>query len=344
MPDVSYMDLRLMEINAQAALAKGAPLTPFRYTATEPGPHEVEIEITHCGICHSDIHLIDNDWGISRYPLVPGHEIIGHVTKAGSDVSLKPGSRVGVGWQRSACLTCDECVSGRENLCLRQEATCNKHFGGFAERIVVDSRFAFPIPDALSSENAAPLLCAGVTVFTPMRRFGVRPGQKVGVIGIGGLGHLALQFARAMGCEVTAFSSSPDKEAEAKAFGAHQFVTLDKQNLRSLRRSQDFILNTAMAELDWHAVIQMLRSDGTLCFVGVPDKPMSLPVHLILDGRRSISGSNVGGRTDIRQMLQFAALHGIKAQTELMPLSAVNEAVQKVRDNRARYRMVLSMQ
>lgn len=334
----------IMEINAQAALAKGASLTPFRYTSADPAPHEVEIEITHCGICRSDLHLIDNDWGVSKYPLVPGHEIIGHITKAGTDVSLKPGTRVGVGWQRSSCLECEECVSGRENLCIKHEATCNKHFGGFAERIVVDSRFAFPVPAALSSENAAPLLCAGVTVYTPMRHFAVKPGQRVGVIGIGGLGHLALQFARAMGCEVTAFSSSPDKEAEAKSFGAHHFVQMTKQNLRSLRRSQDFILNTAMVEMDWHAVIQTLRSDGRLCFVGVPDKPLSLPVHLILDGRRSISGSNIGGRNDMLEMLHFAALNGIKAQTEVMPLASVNEAVQKVRDNRARYRMVLAMQ
>jgi uncharacterized zinc-type alcohol dehydrogenase-like protein len=334
-----------MEIHAQAALEKGAALTPFHYSApSDLGPHELEIEITHCGICHSDIHLIDNDWGISRYPLIPGHEIIGHVIRTGRDVSLKQGTRVGVGWQRSSCLECDECISGRENLCLKQEATCNGHPGGFAERIIVDARFAFPIPDSLDSENAAPLLCAGITVYTPMQHFGVRPGKKVGVIGIGGLGHLAIQFARAMGCEVTAFSSSPDKEAETKSSGAHHFVLLTKENLRSLRRSQDFILNTAMVEQDWHSVIQMLRSDGHLCFVGVPARPLNLPVHLLLDGRRSISGSNIGGRNDMREMLHFAALNGIKARTETMPLTSVNEALKKVRENRARYRMVLTMQ
>lgn len=332
-----------MEVHAFAALQKKSPLTPFSYRAADPGPYEIEVDITHCGICHSDIHLIDNDWGTSRYPLVPGHEIIGLVRRSGPAVAISPGTRVGIGWQRSACMECDECVSGRENLCLRHEATCVLHYGGFAKRITVDARFAFPIPDALPSETAAPLLCAGITVFTPLRHFNVRPGDRVGVIGIGGLGHLALQFARAMGCEVTAFSTSPDKENEARSLGAHHFVPITKENLKGLRRSQDFLLNTAMKELDWHGFVQALRPDGRLCFVGVPDRPLSLPLNLLLDARRSISGSVIGGRSDMREMFSFAARHNIRAHTELLSLERVNEAISKVRENRARYRMVLDM-
>lgn len=331
-------------VHAFAADAKKAQLRPFDYAAEPPGPQEVEIDITHCGICHSDLHLIDNDWGISKYPLVPGHEIIGHVRRAGKDAHLKPGTRVGVGWQRSACMECEECITGRENLCLKHQDTCVGHYGGFATRVTVDARFAFVLPESLSSETSAPLLCAGVTVFTPLRHFQVQPGQRVGIIGIGGLGHLAVQFARSMGCEVTAFSSSPDKEQEALAYGAHRFVPITKENLKDLRRTQDFLLNTVMVEQDWHGFVQTLRSDGRLCFVGAPNRPLSLPLNLLLDARRSISGSVIGGRHDMRSMLEFAARHRIQARTEVMPLSRVNEAVQRVRDNQARYRMVLTMQ
>lgn len=330
-------------VHAFAAEEKRAGLKPFTYATTAPGPFQVEIDITHCGICHSDLHLIDNDWGISRYPLVPGHEIVGHVRRAGPNVALVPGTRVGVGWQRSACLECEECITGRENLCLKHEDTCVGHHGGFATRITVDARFVYPLPESLSSESCAPLLCAGVTVFTPLTHFRVQPGHRVGIIGIGGLGHLALQFARSMGCEVTAFSSSPDKEAEARAYGAHHFVPITRENLKSMRRSQDFLLNTVMVEQDWHGFVQTLRTDGNLCFVGAPNRPLSLPLNLLLDARRTISGSVIGGRNDMQRMLHFAARHGIRAQTECIPLSQVNEGLQKVRENRARYRMVLTM-
>ena len=214
-----------MTIHAHAAMAPRQTLNPFQYEPAGLGPWDVEVAITHCGICHSDIHLIDNDWGISSYPLVPGHEIIGTVEDAGAEVKhLKKGQRVGVGWQRGSCLVCEQCLKGNENLCPENRATCVGNHGGFAERIRVDSRFAFPIPDALASENAAPLLCGGATVYSPLKNYGVVPSMRIGVIGIGGLGHLALQFANAFGCEVTAFSSTPDKEKEAGLFGAHRFI------------------------------------------------------------------------------------------------------------------------
>ena len=193
-----------MGFRAYAAHEQKGPLAPFVYEPGELGPNDVEIRVSHCGICHSDVHLVDGDWGASSYPMVPGHEIVGTVAAAGPAVrQLAVGQRVGVGWQCGACLECEWCVSGQENLCAQEEATCVERPGGFAERIRVDGRFAFPIPDALRSEHAAPLLCGGVTVYAPLARF-ARPSLRVGVIGIGGLGHLALQFARAMGCEVTA--------------------------------------------------------------------------------------------------------------------------------------------
>ncbi len=209
-----------MTISSWAATAADAPLQPFSYEPRELGPFDLEIAISHCGICHSDIHMLDNDWGMSTYPLVPGHEIIGTVRQAGSAVTkFTAGRRVGVGWQRSSCMECEWCVGGMETCCAGQQATCVGHHGGFAEAIRTDSRFAFAIPEDLPSAAAAPLLCGGVTVYTPLRD-AVRPSSRVGVIGIGGLGHMAIRFARAFGCEVTAFSTSPAKEEEARRLGA----------------------------------------------------------------------------------------------------------------------------
>jgi uncharacterized zinc-type alcohol dehydrogenase-like protein len=225
-----------MPIKAFAALEAKSRLQAFEVPVTPLGEQDVLVTISHCGLCHSDIHLIDNDWQVSSYPLVPGHEVIGTVSKRGAGVQhLQLGQRVGIGWQRSACLTCEYCIRGDENLCTAQQATCVGHFGGFASAIQIDGRFAFPIPEALRSEQAAPLLCGGITVYAPLRTYGITPNMKIGVIGIGGLGHLALQFARAFGCDVTAFSSTPDKEAEAIHFGAHHFVSsTDKDKMQSL--------------------------------------------------------------------------------------------------------------
>jgi uncharacterized zinc-type alcohol dehydrogenase-like protein len=333
-----------MEIKAFAAHATKADLKPFQYEPKPLGPFDVELKISHCGICHSDIHLIDNDWRISSYPLVPGHEIVGTVTSAGTMVEhLKVGQRVGVGWQRSACMICDMCMSGQHNLCPKQQATCAGNYGGFADRIRVDSRFAIPIPAALSSETAAPLLCGGITVFSPFMNFGVSPLHRVGVIGIGGLGHLALQFARAFGCEVTAFSHTREKASEARDFGAHHFVwTKDAEKLKAVAGTLDFIINTANADMDWAPFIQALRSNGKLCFVGVPPSPVSVPVNYLLGGRKSIAASPIGSPEEIRKMLDFAARHHIGAKTEMRPMEEVNEALKKVRDNTVRYRMVLA--
>lgn len=333
-----------MSIHAYASMSCGHALEPFEYDERPLGPHDIEIDITHCGICHSDLHLIDNDWGVSTYPLVPGHEIIGTVRATGPEVrGLQSGQRVGVGWQRGACLECDPCVRGDEPFCAESQATCVGHFGGYADRIRVDGRFAFPIPEALDSENAAPLLCGGATVYSPLHHYGVRPHMRVGVIGIGGLGHLALQFARAFGCEVTAFSSSPDKADEAARFGAHHFVSSRSgEALAEVAGRFDFILSTVDAGgIDWPGYLQALRPNGRLCLVGVPAQPLSIPAGMLL-ARKSVSGSMIAGRGTLREMLGFAARHRIVAQTETFPMREVNTALDRLRANEARYRIVLT--
>jgi uncharacterized zinc-type alcohol dehydrogenase-like protein len=332
-----------MLINCWAAMAAKESLRPFQYEPGELNPREVEISITHCGLCHSDVHLIDNDWGMSSYPLVPGHEIIGTVSALGAHVAnLKLGQRVGVGWQRAACLECDYCVRGEENLCPRAVPTCVAGYGGFATRIRVDNHFVFSIPDSLDSTTAAPLLCGGVTVFTPLRAFGVTPVMRVGVIGIGGLGHLALQFAKAFGCEVTAFSSTPAKEAEARQFGAQHFVASgDPSAMAKAAASLDFLFATTSVGMDWNALLNLLRPKGKLCVLGGAPVPLTVSPFPLVLGQRTICGSPVGGRAAMTEMLEFAARHGIKAKVEVMPMSAANAAIGRVAANRARYRMVL---
>ncbi len=332
-----------MKIDAYAAMAARQALLPFAYDPDNLGPWDIEVAITHCGICHSDVHLIDNDWQNSVYPLVPGHEIVGTVTQVGSQIAhLQKGDRVGIGWQRSACMDCEWCRKGEENMCLRNEATCNGHFGGFAKAIRADGRFAFKIPENLASENAAPLLCGGATVYSPLRLYDVRPEMKVGVIGIGGLGHLAVQFVRAFGCEVTAFSSSADKEAEARGFGAHHFVLgSDKGAFERGARSLDFIISTVYADLDWGTYLSLLRPHGKLCFVGAAANPVTFHVFQLMMGQVSMCGSVIGGRASIAEMLEFAARHKIVARTEAVPMDQVNNAITKVRQGKARYRMVL---
>ncbi len=334
-----------MQVNAYAAYQAKENLKEFNYDSKVPEGKEVEIKITHCGICHSDIHLIDNDWMISQYPLVPGHEIVGIVTKTGKDVTdLKPGMRVGVGWQSGACHECEWCTTSQENLCAKSVATCVGKFGGFADHIITDSRFAFPIPEALDSENAAPLLCGGITVYSPLKNYEVKPSHKVGVIGIGGLGHLALQFARAMGCEVTAFSTSADKEEEAKSFGAHKFVnSKDKKQMQEMTGKLDFILSTVTASLDWMDYMNVLRPNGKLIFVGAAPGNIEIPPMALVLGQKIVGGSVIGGIAILKEMLDFAARNGIKAKTELFKAADVNKAVEKVRSNTIRYRAVLEM-
>ncbi len=334
----------MSQIQGLAAHAAGAELLPFRYDPGQLGSQEVEIGVTHCGICHSDIHLISNDWGTSQYPFIPGHEVIGTVTAMGPEVrSLKQGQRVGLGWQANSCGQCEWCTRGMENLCPNSVATCVHRHGGYAERVRANARFVIPIPAALDSERAAPLLCAGITVYNPMRTHGINPSSRVGIVGIGGLGHLAIQFARVFGAEVTAFSTSAAKEDEARGLGAHNFVnTRESKAMKEVAGTQDFILSTINADQDWGVYIQTLRPTGTLCFVGVPPSPVALQAFPLISGLRSISGNNTGSPYQLREMLDVAARHGVHAQTESFPMAKANEAIEKVKKNKVRYRAVLA--
>ena len=328
-----------------AAAEAKQPLTPFRWEPSPLGPDDVEIAVSHCGICHSDLHLIDNGWNISTYPFVPGHEIVGRVTAVGSAVShLALGQRVGVGWQRSACLTCELCLTGNDNLCARQTATCVGHHGGFAGRIRTDGRYAFALPDDLDGAAAAPLLCGGATVYAPLRRFGVDATSSVGVIGIGGLGHIAILMLRAFGCEVTAFSSSPAKRDEALAMGAHHFVpSTEPRELHRHGGRFHLLLSTVHARLDWITYLKTLRPNGTLCLLGLPPGVLQIPAGSLFQGQKSITASEIGDRATVAEMLRFAARHRIAPIIERAPLAQVNEAIARVRRNEARYRMVLDV-
>ncbi len=332
----------IRRVDAYAAREAGASLAPFGYEPAALGSHDVEIEITHCGICHSDLHLIDNDWMSSKYPIVPGHEVVGTVARTGGQVShLAEDARVGVGWQCGSCLQCEWCERGDENLCAKIVETCVGRHGGFADRIIVDSRFAFAIPDALSSEVAAPLLCGGITVYSPLREY-ARPTSRVGVIGIGGLGHLAIRFARAFGCEVTAFSSTSGKEAEARAHGAHHFVSsVDDAELKAQRESLDLIVSTVNIPLNWKRYVSALRPHGVLSFVGAVAEPVSIQTGMLMAKSRAVTSSPIGGRAAMREMLDFAARHNVVAQVETLPMSEVNTALERLRRNDVRYRFVL---
>lgn len=336
--------MNAVEIHGLAVHAAGAQLVPYRYDPGELQATEVEVKISHCGVCHSDVHLIDNDWGISKYPFVPGHEIVGTVSAIGSQVrDVKVGERVGIGWQADSCGICEWCRQGDEHLCANAQPTCVGRNGGYADAVRVNSRFAIPVPKALESENVAPLLCGGITVYAPLRNHGVRPSSRVGIVGIGGLGHLGLQFAKAFGAEVTALSTSKDKEAEALEMGADHFVnTRDTAELKKVAGSFDFLLSTVSADQDWPALINSLRPKGTLCVVGVPPSPLSLPAFPLIAGQRSVAGSPTGSPHDLHEMLDVAARHGVKAITERFAMAKANDAIAKVKKGKVRYRAVLA--
>lgn len=332
------------KFQAYASLKVGEKLQQWEY---EPAPlslNDVEIEVTHNGLCHTDIHMRDNDWNVSKFPLVAGHEVVGKVTQLGEEVTgLQIGDRVGFGWIRNSCRVCDACLRGEENIC-RQGYTgliVGNH-GGFANKLRVSADFAYKIPDSLDSASAAPLLCAGITVYSPLRTYIKYPGAKVGVVGIGGLGHLAIKFARAMGAEVTAFSTSPDKEAEAKEFGAHHFCNWkNAEQIKEASATQDLLLSTVSSEIDWEQAFGLLANNGVLCLAGLPVSILNIPLLSLVFGQKAIAGSVVGGRRFMKEMLEFAALHQIKPMIETMPISQINEAMDKVVANKARYRIVL---
>jgi uncharacterized zinc-type alcohol dehydrogenase-like protein len=334
----------MSEIRGLATHAAGAELLPYKYSAGDLGPHDVDVRISHCGVCHSDLHLIDNDWGMSKYPFIPGHEIVGIVTAVGSEViDRKAGERVGIGWQANSCGVCEWCRQGDEHLCAKSQPTCIGRNGGYADSIRVNANFAIPVPEALDSENVAPLLCGGITVYSPLRNLLARPSSRVGVIGIGGLGHMALQFARAFGCEVTAFSTSKDKEQEARELGAHHFVnTRDNGGLKKAAGSLDLILSTVSADQDFQSFVAALRPKGTLVILGASPSPLQIAGFSLILGQKAVAGSPTGSPRILVEMLDVAARHKVKAITERFAMKDANKAIARVKKNQVRYRAVLA--
>lgn len=330
-------------IHAWAAQAAGGRLEPYEYDPGPLGDEEVEIAIEYCGICHSDLSMLDNEWGMTTYPFVPGHEGIGHIVALGAQAhGLSVGQRVGIGWNASSCMHCAQCIAGRQHLCAQVQGTITGRHGAFADRVRCHWVWAVPLPDALSSAECGPLLCGGITVFAPLDVHGIRPTDRVGVIGIGGLGHMALKFARAWGCEVTAFTSSASKEEEARAFGAHQVVSSrDTEAIQALAGTFDLILDTVNVGLDWNALLGALAPGGRFHVVGAVLEPIPVPAVALIFGQKSVSGSPTGSRGGIDAMLGFAARHGIAPQTELFPMTRVNDAMDHLRAGKARYRIVL---
>ncbi|NET39459.1 MAG: NAD(P)-dependent alcohol dehydrogenase [Cyanothece sp. SIO1E1] len=330
-------------IHAYAAHEPGGELKPFEYDPGPLGDEDVEIDVEYCGICHSDLSMLNNDWGMTQYPFVPGHEVVGTVGKLGSRVTtLKVGQQVGLGWYSRSCMHCEWCMSGHHNLCLTAEGTIVGRPGGFADKVRAHQGWVVPLPAGVNPAVAGPLFCGGITVFNPIVQFDVKPTDRVGVIGIGGLGHMALRFLQAWGCDVTAFSTSPDKEAEARSFGANHFVnSRDPEALKAIANSLDLILSTVNADLDWNAYIAALRPQGRLHLVGVVPNPLATQVFPLIAGQKSISGSPLGSPVTVAQMLDFANRHEIEPMTETFAFDQVNAAMEKLHSGKPRYRLVL---
>ncbi len=331
-------------IKAYAAFEPGGELKPFEYDPGPLGVDQVEIDVEHCGICHSDLSMINDEWGMSQYPLVPGHEVIGVIGAVGENVGhLNVGERVGLGWHSGYCQACDSCASGDHNLCAAGEGTIMGRHGGFADKVRADAISVVRLPDGVDPKSAGPLFCGGITVFNPLVQFEISPNSTVGVIGIGGLGHMALQFLNAWGCKVTAFTSSEAKREEALELGAHDTLnSRSEEELEGAARRFDMILSTVNVKLDWNAYLGTLKPKGRLHFVGATIEPLDLGVFGLLMAQLSVSGSPVGSPATMRKMLDFAALHGVKPVTQHYPFEKVNEALEHLHKGDARYRIVLS--
>jgi uncharacterized zinc-type alcohol dehydrogenase-like protein len=332
------------EFKAYAVAKPGGPLEPFSFDPGALGPEDVEIKVSHCGLCHSDLSMLNNDWGISKYPFVPGHEVTGTIVALGNAAKgLKMGQRVGLGWWSYSCLACHECLSGNQHLCAKVQGTILGRHGAFADRVRAQWTWVRPLPDALDFAKTGPLLCGGVTVFAPFLIHNVPSTARVGIIGIGGLGHMALQFANKWGCEVHAFTTSESKEAEARKMGAHQ-VHNTKQDgaLKKLSRSLDLIISTINAPLDVAGLLDTLAPNGCLHNVGAVLKPFEAPAFSLIFGQKSITGSPAGSPTAMDHMLAFSARHSIAPITEMFAMSKINDAFERLRSGKAHYRIVLA--
>lgn len=333
----------MTKISAWAAAAPGAPLALTTLDRGPLGSEDIEIAVEYCGVCHSDLSMLKNDWGMTTYPLVPGHEAIGRITAMGAGAKgLTVGQRVGIGWTVSSCMYCKPCKSGDNHLCATQQPTIVGHAGGFAQTLRSHWSWAIPIPDALDPAAAGPLLCGGITVFSPLASFDIAPTAHVGIVGIGGLGHMALKFARAWGCEVTAFTSSLAKAEEARGFGAHHVIaTHDTDTINKHAGIFDLILVTSNVSLDWGALVNALAPKGRLHVVGVVLEPMAIAAISLIVGQKSISGSPTGSPQTLATMLEFAARHKIQPQVEAYKMSEVNAVMTRLEAGKVRYRAVL---
>jgi uncharacterized zinc-type alcohol dehydrogenase-like protein len=341
---------------AYSAASATSPLTSTRIARRDPTEHDVQIEILFCGICHSDLHSVRNEWSEfmpTVYPIVPGHEIVGRVTKVGSEVTkFKPGDLAAVGCLVDSDGTCPECRAGFEQFCPNLTLTFNMPdnrlggvtYGGYSESIVVDERFVLRVPSNLNLARTAPLLCAGITTYSPMRRWKVGQGKKVGVVGLGGLGHMAVKFAHALGAHVVVFTTSPNKKEDALRLGADEIVV--SRNVEAMQKhagSFDFILDAVSAEHDINAYINLLGRDGNLTIVGAPAKPLAVSAFGLIVRRRSFSGSNIGGIAETQEMLDFCGQHNITADVEVIPIQKVNEAYQRLLKSDVKYRFSIDM-
>ena len=344
----------MLTSHGYAARDKSTPLAPFDFQRRDPGPRDVQIEIQFCGICHTDIHQVRDEWGGSIYPMVPGHEIVGKVTRVGAEVKkFKAGDLAGVGCMVDSCRECASCREGEEQLCDRGKTIFTYNsldkqgqptYGGYSNNIVCDEAFVLKISPKLDLAAAAPLLCAGITTYSPLRHWGVSEGQRVGVVGLGGLGHMALKFARAFGAHVTQFTTSPGKEQEALRLGAHEVVlTRDPEPLKNLADSFHFIIDTVSAPHDLNAYLSLLRRDGNMVLVGVPNQPTPLAAFPLVMRRRSLSGSLIGGIRETQEMLDYCADKNITADIELTPIQKVNEAFDRILRSDVRYRFVIDL-
>lgn len=338
---------------AYAAQSPSSGLAPFRFERRSPGARDVLIQIRYCGVCHTDIHFVRNDWGISRYPMVPGHEIVGVVRAVGNQVQrFRPGDLVGVGCLVDACGTCDNCRNGLQQYCqgmvltysaLERDGTTVTQ-GGYSDQIVVREEFVLRISPQLPLANVAPLLCAGITTYSPLKTWKVGAGHRLGVVGLGGLGHMAVKLAASMGAEVTVLSRSPQKAPDASRLGAHRLLlTTDEAQVKSADAYFDFIVDTVATRHDYNASLNMLRTDGTLICLGAPPEPMELHAFPLLFQRRRVVGSLIGGIPETQEMLDYCAAKNITADIELIPMHEINEAFTRIENSAVKYRVVIDM-
>jgi len=329
-------------IKAFAANEPKGKFEPFEFDAGELGDEQVEIKIHSCGVCHSDLSMLNNDWDMTEYPFVGGHEAVGKIVAVGENAKgVKPGDKVGLGWNSGSCGHCEQCISGYQIMCRNLEQTIVNRHGGFADKVRCHWSWAIKLPDEMDMKKAGPLFCGGITVFNPLYQYDVKPTDKVGVIGIGGLGHLAIQFADKWGCEVTAFSSSPDKTEELKKLGA-DFVVNSRSDaeLEKVRGKFDLILSTVNVTLNWNAYLQTLAPKGRLHMLGATLEPLEIPTFSIIH-QKSVSSTATGSPTVVAKMLEFCARHNIETVTETFPMSQINEAFEHLESGKARYRIVL---